>query len=241
MGTSAFFSSKARLLLTCLFAVSIADTALAEEGDPLAGYNKFMFEINDTLDRNLLKPTAKGYRAILPDPAEKSVSNFFGNLDDLVNLPFNLLQGKVSQSANDTGRFLLNSTLGVAGLFDVAQGMGLQKNHAEDLGQTLGAWGVGSGAYIVLPLMGPSSVRDAPSTLVSRFLNPVNQLDSNAARISLNALDIIQIRASLLDTERLISGDPYYFIRDAYQQRREFLVHDGDVPQSSAEDDFGDF
>ena len=202
----------------------------------LEGYNKAMFAINDGLDVALFKPLAKGYHTVMPDPAERGVRNFFSNLGEIRNILNDLLQGKGGQAVNDTGRFVVNTTLGVAGFFDVASLMGLDKPEGEDFGQTLGKWGVGSGSYLVLPLLGPSSLRDAPGRVVDAFTNPVGYVDHVPTRNSLYGTDALSTRAELLEAEELLGGDKYQLVKDAYMQRREYLVTDGAV-----EDDFGSY
>ena len=205
------------------------------ENDPFEGYNRAMFSFNDTADRWVLKPVAKGYRFVTPDFFERGVSRIFSNLGEVLNIVNDVLQGKVGQAGNDTGRLLINSTVGIAGFFDVAQHAGLEKSDGEDFGQTFGAWGAGKGAYIVLPLLGPSTVRDAPGLLLDSVFNPVGEIDHVPTRNQIYGVQVISKRADLLEAEKLIKGDKYTFIRDVYLQRREFLVKDGDV-----EDDFGD-
>ena len=220
-------------------ALSIAALAPAAhaEGETLEGYNRFMHSVNSKLDRWIFKPVAKGYKAVTPDVVEKGVSNFFSNLGEVVNIPNDLLQGKFKQAANDSGRLLINSTIGLGGLFEVAGPMGLEKSDGEDLGQTLAAWGVPSGPYIVLPLLGPSSLRDGFTFgIESMTLSPNTHIDNISLRNSLRGLELVDTRADLLAAEELISGDSYTFLKDAYLQRREFLINDGEV-----EDDFGTF
>ena len=188
-----------------------------------------------TLDKYIARPAAKIYTNTLPDPVERGVVNFFSNLDELTNIANSLLQAKFGQAANDTGRFLINSTLGIGGLFDVASQAGLPKGEGEDFGQTLGAWGVGEGPYLMLPLIGPSTLRDAPSRYIDSFANPVSELEDVSARNSLRLLGLVSTRAELLGLDDAISGDSYLFVRDVYLQRREYLVNDGAI-----QDDFGD-
>ena len=171
----------------------------------------------------------------MPDPVERGVVNFFSNLDELTNIANDLLQAKFGQAANDTGRFLINSTLGIGGLFDVASRAGLPKGEGEDFGQTLGAWGVGEGPYLMLPLVGPSTLRDAPSKYIDSFANPVSYMDDVSTRNSLRLVGLVSMRAELLGLDDAISGDSYLFVRDVYLQRRDYLVKDGAI-----EDDFGD-
>ena len=201
------------------------------ERDPWQGFNRAMYGFNDGLDRALLKPAAQGYRAVAPDFVETGVRNFFENIDDISVAVNNLLQGKVSDSFSDVGRVLINSTIGVLGLFDVASSMGLTK-HDEDFGQTLGAWGMDSGPYVVWPIFGPSSLRDSPSLVVDRvLLNPLTYVEiKTLERVGIIAVDAVSVRAELLSLEETvdeISTDRYTFIREAYLDRREFLVNDG--------------
>ena len=201
------------------------------ERDPWQGFNRTMYGFNDGLDRAILKPAAQGYKAIAPDFVETGVRNFFDNLDDISVAVNNLLQGKVSNSFSDVGRLIINSTIGVLGLFDVASSMGLTK-HEEDFGQTLGVWGLDSGPYIMWPLFGPSTLRDSPSLVVDRvLLNPLTYVEIKIGeRIAVVALDVVSVRAELLSLEETIdeiSTDKYTFIREAYLDRRNFLVHDG--------------
>ena len=226
------------LLPLILSAPLLVTTAYAEEerSGALEGYNRTVHSFNSKLDRWLLKPIAKGYKAVTPDPVERGVSNFFGNLKEVINIPNDLLQGKFKQAANDTGRLLVNSTLGIGGLFEVADEFGLEKSDGEDLGQTLAAWGVPSGPYIVVPFLGPSTLRDLPAGVVDSIaFDPLQHVDNVSLRNSLYGLRLIDTRVQLLSAEELVSGDSYTFFKDAYLQRREYLANDGDV-----EDDFGD-
>jgi len=193
------------------------------------------------VDTYFLKPVAQGYQFVMPDVAETGVSNFFSNLLEIRNIINSLLQGKGEKAANSTGRFIFNSTIGLAGLFDVAGGIGLEKQGGEDFGQTLGAWGVESGSYLILPLLGPATVRDGVGIPVDMYLDPVNYHDQSSVRDKLTALKVIDIRAGLLDAEKLITGDKYVFMRDAYLQRREYLVKDGEVKDTFGSDVEGDF
>jgi len=201
------------------------------ERDPWQGFNRTMYGFNDGLDRAILKPAAQGYKAIAPDFVETSVRNFFENLDDVSVAVNNLLQGKVSNSFSDVGRVLINSTFGIFGLFDVASSFGLTK-HEEDFGQTLAVWGMDSGPYIVWPIFGPSTLRDSPSLVVDRvLLNPLTYVEiKTIERVGIIALDAVSVRAELLSLEETvdeISTDRYTFIREAYLDRREFLISDG--------------
>ncbi len=222
-------------LLLTVFLLPGVVTASSDLADPLEAYNRVMFAFNDKADRWVLKPVAKGYRYVMPDFFEHGVSRMFSNLEELRNLPNDLLQGKIGQAGNDGGRLLINSTVGIAGFFDVAKHAGLEKSDGEDFGQTLGMWGVGEGAYVILPFLGPSTLRDAPSLLVDSVFNPIAEVDHVPTRNQLYGAKAISIRAGLLDAEKLVQGDKYTFVKDVFLQRRKFLVNDGDV-----EDDFGD-
>ncbi|MEK7223689.1 MAG: VacJ family lipoprotein [Pseudomonadota bacterium] len=204
--------------------------------DPLEGFNRAMYTFNDKFDRYLLKPVAKGYRAIMPKPVSKSISNFFGNLHDPGIMLNNLLQGKPGQAASDLGRFLVNSTVGIAGLFDVATKMGLQK-HNEDFGQTLAVWGVGDGPYLVLPFFGPSNMRDGPSLIVDWETYPPNHMEEHSTSDKLYVVEVIDKRAQLLDAsdilEQAAGQDPYVFVREASRQSRRSQIYDGNPPQAA--------
>jgi phospholipid-binding lipoprotein MlaA len=220
-----------------LFLVGCASTN-APKADPWEGMNRATFAFNDGVDRAVLTPVAKGYQTVTPKFVQSGISNLFANVGDLGNGLNNLLQGKPGDAISDLGRLLVNSTLGILGLWDVATPMGLEK-HNEDFGQTLGKWGVGSGPYVVLPFLGPRTLRDSAalyadsqSTGYGRFI------DHSRTSLSVRALDIVQIRADLLATTKTLdeaSLDKYQFIRDAYLQRRLNQVHDGKVPRTERE------
>lgn len=210
-----------------------------EVNDPYEGYNRFMYSFNDKVDRAVTKPVAKGYNYVMPDIVSKSVSNFFRNLDDITVIINDVLQLKINQAIYDTGRFVTNSTIGVFGLFDVATPSGLKKNN-EDFGQTLGYWGIDTGAYIVLPLLGPSNIRDTFGLVGDYYTDPLTYVEGPAASNPLYATRIIDDRADLLSAEKVLDEaamDEYNYVRDGYLQRRLNLVHDGNPP----EDDFDVF
>ena len=209
-----------------------AGVSLANEADPFERANRAVFRFNDTLDTYALKPIAKGYQTLTPTFVQNRVGDFFANLGEARNLVNNLLQGKTHDAGVDTSRFLLNTTLGALGLFDVATPFGLARND-EDFGQTLGAWGVQSGPYLMLPLLGPSTVRDGFGRIPDSYANGLRYVNDVPVRNSLIGLDIVDTRAGLLSAEKLVTGDKYSFMRNAYLQNREFKVKDGEV-----EDDF---
>lgn len=226
-----FMKTKAcNLFVAGLLSASISSAAVAEEinVDPWEGFNRAMFNFNDGLDTYALKPVAKGYKAVMPDMAEEGVSNFFGNLSDIGTMINNLLQGKFEHAGQDLARVTFNSTIGLAGLIDVATPMGIEK-HDEDFGQTFGYWGAGSGPYLVLPFFGPTTVRDGIGMVPDTLTDPVYHVDDNGARNALYLTRVVDGRARLLESEKLISGDKYTFIRDAYLQKREFAIADGNA------------
>ncbi len=220
---------KHMLVVFALSAVS-ANAALANEAevDPWAGFNRGIHNFNDGLDSYVLKPAAKGYKAVMPDPAEKGVNNFFGNLADVGTMINNVLQGKFESAGRDFARVAFNSTFGLGGFIDVSTPMGIKKN-AEDFGQTLGYWGVESGPYLVLPFLGPTTVRDGFGLIPDSLVDPVTHIDDNGARNALYITRVVDQRANLLEAEKLISGDKYIFIRDAYLQKRKSLIADGEI------------
>lgn len=207
--------------------------------DPFERTNRTLYRFNDVVDRATLKPLAKGYRKVTPQWFRRGVGNFFSNLQYPMTIVNQLLQGKPATAARDTGRLLANTVLGVGGLFDVGTRMGLEKND-EDFGQTLGVWGVPSGPFLVLPFLGPSSVRDAPATIAEPFVDPLTYADVKWEVVwGLRALNAIDGRAQLLTLEPTLERafDRYAFIRNAWVQRREYQVRDGDVPEEDIEED----
>jgi len=201
--------------------------------DPLEDFNRSIFRFNDSLDRAVIRPVARGYAKITPAPVNKGVTNFFNNLGDVRSALNNLLQFKIGRAFSDVGRVALNSTLGILGLMDVASNMKLPR-YNEDFGQTLGAWGFGSGPYLVVPVVGASSGRDGIGFVVDWFTDPIYYLDNPAVSWTLRGLDLVDTRADLLSASRVLETaalDPYSFIRDSYLQRRQSLVYDGNPPE----------
>jgi phospholipid-binding lipoprotein MlaA len=201
--------------------------------DPLERFNRAMFTFNEHFDRYLMKPVAKGYRAVVPRVVRRGVANFFSNLGEPITIVNDLLQGKPRQAGSDSARFLINSTLGVFGLIDVATHMGLQKND-EDFGQTLAVWGVGDGPYLVLPILGPSNFRDGFGRAVDYYYFYPPAYGDSGTRSKLAVMGAVSTRAQLLDAtdilEQAAGEDPYIFLREFYRQRRRHLVHDGSPP-----------
>ena len=201
--------------------------------DPWENWNRKVFNFNEGLDEKVLKPVATAYADIVPQPVRSSVGNFFGNVADAWSGINNLLQGKVTLGLQDLMRFGTNTLFGVFGLVDVATEMGWDHQY-EDFGQTLGHWGVGAGAYVVLPVFGPSTVRDAAALPLDRAASPALVINDGSTQAGIITLQLINTRASLLGASKVIddiSLDKYTFIRDAYLQRRRSLVFDGDAPE----------
>ena len=203
--------------------------------DPIEGFNRAIFDINDGIDKAFIKPVAQGYEIVLPQPVRTGVSNFFGNIDDVFIAVNNLLQGKVPEAAGDVGRVFLNSTIGLLGIFDIASEAGLEK-HDEDFGQTFGRWGVSDGAYLVLPIIGPSTVRDGFGQILDIKADPVSRMHDVPTRNTMVATRGINERARILPTDKIVEEaalDRYAYIRDAYLQRRRSRIYDGDPPRES--------
>jgi phospholipid-binding lipoprotein MlaA len=205
--------------------------------DPLEPVNRAVFRFNDAVDQAVLQPVARGYRAVLPDLVRTGVTNFFSNLEDVWIGVNNLLQGKVADGVQDFARFTFNTTFGLLGILDVSTDFQLPK-HNEDFGQTLGRWGVGPGPYVVLPLLGPSTLRDGTALFVDRHGDFVVNLDHVPTRNTVYAERAVNTRANLLDAGRVLdeaSLDKYRFFRDAFLQRRRSLVYDGNPPLDDPE------
>src|SRR6187551_1660668 len=229
-----------KTVISCLLLV-LAGCASIPSGkpdprDPWERFNRSVFSFNEALDRAIAKPVAKGYVKVTPRVVRTGISNAFSNLDTVPTVINDVLQGKFRQAGRDSARFLMNSTLGLGGLFDPASAAGLDSND-EDLGQTLGKWGVKAGPYLVLPILGPSSARDAFSRAADTFMEPVWYLEDDSTRYLIRLVDLLDQRASLLDLDAQLerSYDRYAFVRNAWLQRREYQVKDGDVEDQSLE------
>ncbi len=207
--------------------------------DPLEGLNRGIYKFNDTVDKAAIKPIAGAYKAVLPSPVRTGVNNFFSNLGTVVTIINDLLQFKFSDAMDDTGRFVINSTFGIAGLIDWASMDGIEKND-EDFGQTLGYWGWKDSAYLVLPFLGPSTLRDTGGLIVDgAFFDPIGYVDDARDRNQLLLTKFIDTRASYLPGSDLLDEaalDPYAFMRDAYLQRRNNQIHDGNAPKENLQD-----
>lgn len=206
----------------------------ANPRDPYEGFNRTMFAVHEAIDNVLARPLARAYDAAVPLPMKASVGNFFGNVGDLWIGVNDVLQGKGSDAGIDLSRLLINSTVGILGLFDVASELGLEK-HEEDFGQTLATWGYRDSAYVFLPVFGPRTVRDVGGLVVDVVADPVGHTTPISARNSLRGLRMVDIRASLLPADKVIEEaalDKYAYIRDGYMQRRVSKIYDGKVPNS---------
>lgn len=227
-----------------MLTLAVSGCATQSGKDPLEGMNRGIYKFNDVTDKAILKPVAKAYKFVTPTPVRIGFNNFFSNLTSITTVLNDLLQLKFANAFTDAGRFVINTTFGLAGFIDVAGKDNIPK-HQEDFGQTLGYWGVGNGAYLVLPLLGPSSIRDTTGLVFdTTTTDPVTYLH-NIGQIRLQnqivAARIIDKRTDLLTASDLVdeaSLDPYAFTRDAYLQRRASLVQDGLVPDEFIKDDF---
>ncbi|WP_353620105.1 VacJ family lipoprotein [Thalassotalea sp. G20_0] len=228
----AFIVRSVVVMVLTLFPALTFGTEPVSYDDPLEGWNRRVFKLNDTLDHYALKPVAKTYHFVTPGPVQTLVSNFFSNLGELRNIASAGVQLKGQDALVSSGRFIINSTAGILGLIDVATPMGLDKRYS-DFGLAFANWGIPSGPYLVLPLLGPSTFRSGVGRIPDAFTNPVAYHDTERDRWILDGIDLINRRAQFLDAEELILGDRYTFIRDTYLQRREYLIT-GQLP----EDDF---
>ncbi|MFM0510579.1 MlaA family lipoprotein [Paraburkholderia sp. RL17-373-BIF-A] len=237
-GARAFQAGKLAVAAALLAGCSTVQTPT--KGDPLEGLNRTIFTVNDKLDQYALKPVAKGYVFITPQPVRDSVTNFFSNIGDVYIAANNLLQLKITDGVEDIMRIVINTVFGVGGLFDVATLAKLPK-HDNDLGLTLGHYGVPAGPYLVLPLFGPSTVRDAVGSIGNYYVNPLSYIHPDGLSWALYGLNIVNTRANLLNASDVLEGaalDKYSFVRNAYLQRRQYLLSDG--KQSAALPNYGD-
>jgi len=224
---------KSALLVLALSGLLGGCASSGNPKDPIEGFNRAMYGFNEAVDTVLIKPVAQGYDAVMPAPVRTGVTNFFDNIADFFIGVNNLLQGKPEQAVSDLGRVLVNSTVGLLGVIDWASDMGMEK-HEEDFGQTFGRWGAGDGAYVVVPIFGPRTVRDTAGLVLDVVADPVNHVGHIPTRNTLLALRLIDSRADSLPADKVIEEaalDKYSYIRDGYLQRRNNLIHDGKPPR----------
>lgn len=208
--------------------------------DPWQGFNRGVFAFNDTLDHYALRPIAQGYQDVTPHPVREGVGNFFNNLSDVGNTVNGVLQGNPAIAGTSFLRLLINSTLGVGGVLDPAGDMGIHQR-SEDMGKTLAAWGFKSGPFLMLPLLGPSDLRDTAGLPVDWYTNVATYINNNYAKWGLYFVNLVNIRASLLANDNLVNGDRYIFIRDAWMQHRQFEIDGGKITQDPFAAGAGDF
>jgi len=243
MSLSGYRNTSLILLLVLVNGCASVPAEYRDPRDPLEPYNRGVFKFNRAVDDAVMKPVAKAYKAITPDPLDRGITNFFSNIADVTSAVNNLLQFKLSRAGSDVGRLAVNTTVGVLGFFDVATNMGLP-SFKEDLGQTFGYWGDVSSPYLMLPLLGPSTLRDSIGLVGDAFTSPLFSLEQNRVYWGLIALTVVDTRADLLAAGQILEEaavDPYIFLRDAYLQRRRDQIFDGNPPPDpDAEDIWGD-
>ena len=225
-----------KIMFSCFLVMLATGCATQTNKDPLESVNRAVYKFNDVADKAVIKPVATAYKKVTPSPIRRGVSNFFNNLGSITTVLNNILQLKFANAFSEAGRFVINSTFGIAGIIDVAS-MDNIPVHKEDFGQTLGHWGVGNGAYLVLPFLGPSTVRDTTGFVFDSTTSDPITYTHNIGEIRLHnqlrAAQFLDKRTQLLDASDLIDDaalDPYAFMRDAYLQRRASQVQDGLVP-----------
>jgi phospholipid-binding lipoprotein MlaA len=237
--------NKIKTLIVLALLLSLFGCATQQNIDPLEGMNRSIYGFNEVVDNSIMKPVSQGYKAVMPDPAVKGINNFFNNIRDFITVINDVLQLKVEHAANDAGRVLVNTTVGLLGFIDVHTMSGGERRK-EDFGQTLAFYGWSNSAYLVLPFVGPSTVRDASGLVVDTlFLDPITYIDNVRLRNQIRILQFVDARAELLNASAILDQaalDPYTFQRDAYLQYREKLINDGNVDlidyKSSAENAF---
>lgn len=221
------------LILGVLLLQACATVANPDRRDPLESMNRSIFDFNDKVDRYALEPIAKGYQAVTPDFFRRGVGNFFNNLDDVWSIFNNAIQGRKDDTGDSIGRVMVNSTLGFGGLLDIASELNIER-HPSNFALTLGRWGVGAGPYVVLPLLGPATVRDLAAYPVDFQGNLVTQIPDEPSRTGLSILGVVDTRAQYLRAGQVVNGaalDKYSFFRDAYLQRQRNRIYDGNPPE----------
>ena len=209
-----------------------------DPSDRFERFNRSVYSFNRAIDHAVVRPVARGYVKITPAPVRSSISNFFTNLDYPITIVNDFLQGKFHDGLSDVGRFGVNTVIGIGGLFDPASHWGMEK-HNEDFGLTLARWGLPSGPYLMLPILGPSTVRDAPGRVADRFVTPTSYLNNTGVEVGVFVGKGVTARAGVLDMDTLIDSayDPYAFVRNAWLQRREYQIHNGKMPETIMPED----
>jgi phospholipid-binding lipoprotein MlaA len=239
MSLSGFRKAGLILLLALVSGCASVPDEYRDPRDPLESYNRGMYKFNKAVDDAVVKPISKGYKAITPDPLDRGITNFFNNIADVTSAVNNLLQFKLSRAGSDVGRLVVNTTVGLLGFFDVATNLGLP-SYKEDLGQTFGYWGDVDSPYMMLPLLGPSTLRDSIGLVGDAFTSPLFNVEKNRVYWGLVALNVVDTRADLLTAGKILEEaavDPYIFLRDAYLQRRRNQIFDGNPPPDPDADD----
>ena len=221
--------------ILCLLLAGLFSTASHAEEDPWESFNRSIYSFNNTADAYLVKPVAQGYAYIMPEVGRTGVNNFFNNLLDVNGALNGLLQGRVDQGLENVGRVIINSTIGIFGLFDVATKLGVPQ-YQTDFGHTLSIWGVPQGPFVMLPFLGPSTMRSGVGTAFDAYASPMGQMGNSDPAWGLRVFNIVDLRAGLLGADELLSGDQYIFLRDAYLQQRRLQISDGKLV-----DDFSEF
>jgi len=209
-----------------------------DPSDRFERVNRSVYSFNRAIDHAVVRPVARAYVKVTPAPVRRSISNFFTNLDYPVTIVNDFLQGKLHDGFSDVGRFGVNTVVGIGGLFDPASHWGMEK-HNEDFGLTLARWGLRSGPYLMLPILGPSTVRDAPGRVADRFVTPTSYVNNTGVEVGAFVVKGVTARAGVLDMDTLIDSafDPYAFVRNAWLQRREYQIHNGNMPETMMPDD----
>ena len=221
--------------LFALLPLFFTPSVTAQTHDPWRDVNERIFAFNDYFDLLLVRPLASSYSIVMPRLIRQGIGNFFDNIREANVAVNDLLQFKFGDASSDAGRFLINTTIGIGGIVDIATSLGLE-THEEDFGQTLATWGVSSGPYVVLPVFGASNLRDSFGLILDTIFNPLPYIDETPAKLTFFVVEEIDSRSALLALDELIGGDKYLFIREAYVQNRDYLVNDGEI-----EDEFGSF
>lgn len=229
---------RAMALVSLLLLSACASTDTNNPADPFEGFNRSMYSVNKAIDKAVLRPAAKAYDTVVPSVVDERIDNALANVGELSNMGNSLLQLKFKKFAISTGRLLINSTFGLAGLFDPATPLGLARQD-EDFGQTLAYWGVGDGPYLMLPGLGPNTVRDLLGRPADAQVDVSENVDHVPTRNTVLGLDVLNTRQDLFPLEGHLEEalDEYAFVRDAYLQRRQFLIHDGNPPLPADDED----